>query len=114
MSKKPSPDNMFEGLDWNLFMESVGDLLSQKTNSNYNSYGNRKTETKTTIAIAISEQDSLIDWASDLIVDKYRLWFIKRLKVVGKERFIKAANSARAYDDHESRKRVFAFLIKQD
>lgn len=61
--------------------------------------------------IAIVEQDRLIKWADDLIDSRYRLWFIKRLNAVGKDRFIEAATAARKYDG-VSRQKVFSHLLK--
>ena len=89
-------------------MEKISGILNYS-----NSYSNshRGLVTKPTIAIAIGEQDELIQWAADLIDLNYRLWFVKRLKAVGKDRFIAAANSARKYDGI-SRQKVFTHLLK--
>lgn len=77
----------------------------------HNSYSNSSLQSKPTIAIAIVEQDRLIKWAEDLIDQNYKLWFIKRLKVLGKQHFIESANNARKYDGI-SRRKVFTHLMK--
>lgn len=85
---------------------------SQIVKDNYSKNNhNRGLYNKPSIAIGAEEQDQLIEWADDLIHPDYRLWFIKRLKAVGKKRFVDAANKARRYDGL-SRQRVFAHLLK--
>lgn len=85
--------------------------VSQVVQGINNSYSNGGSQSEPTIAIAIEEQDKLIEWARDLIDPRYRLWFITRLKVVGKRRFVQAADAARKYDG-VSRQKVFSHLLK--
>ena len=84
----------------------------QNVNQVLNSNSYRKL-TKTSIAIeplTIEEQDQLLDAFSDIIDPDYRLWFVIRLKEVGKTKFVEAGEKARKYanDPH----RLFAYLLK--
>lgn len=74
-------------------------------NTNNNSYSNSIGELTT------KQQDELISWASDLIAESYRLWFIKQLKRVGKAQFVECATAAKKYDGI-SRQKVFASMLK--
>lgn len=102
-------------------MDKISRVI-EASNSNRYSNGNNGSYNEPTIAIAIGapepiitlsvkEENSLIEFAKELIDSNYRLWFIKRLRVMGKKHFIESANSARKYDGI-SRKKVFAYLLK--
>lgn len=75
---------------------------------NSNSYSNRKVTEVTSIAIAI--EDQIMDSVSDIITPEYRLWYIKRLRVVGKHRFLEAAHKARKYGKDPGK--LFGHLLK--
>lgn len=92
-------------------MDFMNDLITEETrrrfahvNSNGNSY---RKDTNTSIAI---EEDKLVDHYSDLIHTDYRTWAIKRLKSIGRDRFIECAEKARKYGN--DKQRMFAYLIK--
>lgn len=114
MNNKPK-DDTFLGVSWSVFMESVGEHLSHRNYSNSNGYSNRKLQVNSTIAmgtaLSVKDQDYLANWARDLYDANYRLWVIKRLKIVGKEAFISYVNAARKYDG-VARQKVFVSLLK--
>lgn len=89
------------------FMEA----LTTEINRRINSYSNRSNldtfNSNRTIAI---EEDKLVDSYADIIDPNYRVWFIKRLKVVGRDKFIEAGDKARKYGNNPSK--LFASLIK--
>lgn len=82
-------------------MKSISDVLLY-SNSNSN-----RSNSITSIAI---EEDEIINSYSDIIDPQYRLWFIKRLKTVGKQKFIEAGEKARKYGNNPQR--LFVSLLK--
>lgn len=100
MNNKPQRET-FEGNDWSMFMEVLGDTLQQRTQrNNYvysNSYSNRNKTNITSIAIDYREIDKILDSYPQLIKEEYRGWFVKKLKEIGKQAFIEKAERAIKY-----------------
>jgi len=90
-------------------MEQLKTEMERRLNSYSNSNGNNTNNFNSNSSIAI-EEDRLVDSFSDIIDPEYRVWFIKRLKVVGRQRFIEAGERARKYGNEPSR--LFASLIR--
>jgi hypothetical protein len=82
-------------------MNSISNVLL-----NSNSYSNRKPSLP---SIAI-EEDKIIESYSDIIDPQYRLWFIKRLKQLGKQEFIERAEKAKKYGNNPQK--LFVSLLK--
>lgn len=75
---------------------------------NSNSY--RKEATKTSIAIAIEEEAHIIDSVKDLIDPDYAGWFVKRLRLLGRHKFLEAAEKARKYG--RDPRKLFGHLVR--
>lgn len=90
-------------------METLNTELKRRLNSYSNSNGSNTNNFNSNSSIAI-EEDKLVDSFSDIIDPSYRVWFIKRLKVVGRQRFIEAGEKARKYGKNPSK--LFATLIR--
>jgi hypothetical protein len=73
---------------------------------NSNGYSNRKSNKVTSIAI----EDQIIESVEDLVDPEYKLWFITRLRVVGKSNFLESAERARKYGKNP--KKLFSHLIR--
>ena len=84
----------------------------KKLSDSFYSYSNRKKEL-TTIAIeqlTSSEEDLIVSHYSDIIDPDYRVWFIKRLRVIGKPKFVKYGDMARKYG--RNKQKYFTSLVK--
>ena len=76
------------------------------------SYSNRKKEL-TPIAIEAltsKEEDFIVEHYSDLIDGNYRKWFIKRLRCIGKQKFVQSGDMARKYG--KDKQRYFTSLVR--
>lgn len=86
---------------------NIGEILSDKDYSN--SHSNRNNNFNFNSNSNRGEEDAIINSYSDIIDPDYKLWFVKRLKAVGKDKFVDAGDKARRYGNNKSR--LFAHLI---
>jgi len=90
-------------------MEQLKTEVERRLNSYSNSNGSKSSNFNSNSSIAI-EEDKLVESFADIIDPNYRVWFIKRLKVVGRQRFIEAGEKARKYGNEPSK--LFASLLR--
>lgn len=89
-------------------MQSINDLGSQRLYSLSHSKSN-------SISIAIErlskeQEDQILDHYPQLVSDDYRGWCVKRLRAIGKPKFVELADRAIKYGKNPQK--MFIYLLK--
>lgn len=85
-------------------MQSIGQQINDRL------YSYRKRDLNS-IAIDSREVDSILDSYPQLIEEKYRGWFVLRLKKIGKQTFIEKAERSLKYGKNPQK--MFVYLLSQ-
>lgn len=85
-------------------MQSIGQQIDDRL------YSYRKRDLNS-IAIDNREIDTILDSYPQLITEKYRGWFVLRLKKIGKQTFIEKAERSLKYGKNPQK--MFVYLLSQ-